>query len=1378
MPPKRKESSTAAETGRSAATAKRRREGQRRDFASSALHLAFEAHVTGAQDAFLRGDSQTAEREAVQALRIRPTTHLFALLAVIAESKGKFDKASDLRLLQAFLARDIVLWEELLHDFMTQQLYYKSVVCLQRMSALEKNPQRYRALQLQLADLLIGLGEIRRASNVLVPLWNSSRCRDFEVFALLSSLYFQLGKWASLQRLIESSIKHAFQLPPAAGVAGATKTLGEALGHGAEATAQVPPSASTAQEERPTLPPVPSTAGSRIAKRVRFVGMGIGESGAAASVTADLAGHTAPTLVSPTEASLDEFSFDDVASPASQLAHPPSSCRDEVVASSTYAHQGGVVHQLYGERIELHTPQDQKNFLTLLNVHAELLNEQGSFSDTVQLLHMAAGCLDVDLMELPPDLLVRLGVAYAFLGGVYEQPCRDVFQHLMEYCSMEDFGDVLLDAAMSLQKVSMHEEAAQLYVTLTRYHQFAYDRARRQVSVAEAELALMQDTAPLNQVQAATDALKALKAEEADLKTVLAAALQGQAQSAYARELYEEAKGHAERVRELEPLHLHARLLLGRYYFYQRKDTATAVEVLTPSKHEPALQRIQLGVFLVHVFQRAKRYVEAIALGVSIFEMLLSSEEDGDTLSVAPGASSRRSGASLYLPTMTRASSAIIPASSLAGMVSGSASVGSSNVVARTSFSLAVSIKASTSVARQQLARRGLESLTTTVYGASAAASLAAGWDRREEEQQQLKDTSTIFRFNRRRRRPAVGTNVVDGDSLTDKASQGLVGEGGEQGGDATVHSGPGAARLKTAEERREAVIRMEPAAFWPMEEEEGESGGAEDNQPASSRAKTEAGKSSSAQPMKEAAGDDEGYQSGTDSPCPSARHDRGGTRVSDTTTGETGVVAASARVVGKGTGKRMPKKSGGGGAVGHSSSTTVGERDRDLAELEGFLTSSGTNANAAAAMVEPSRNSGEAGMDPVRDEHQDDDAVGASPESYELPSLEEVSKQFQDPLMAQLFLEASSFTPGGGVRGGEGQDSSPDPWASLAEASHNACAAVGLPDGTGPADKVTLREAIAVLGKAGFISLAVAIVECYSAVGQFTEAREFAFVSLTHFAQKRRLRQMGNGLERPLRLALLRAALAAGESEDAYRVGLRLLQQDTSEDKRHEVVELMHSVLNRCYDRSSILYRAVADGYNDPALLVLLANRYHQTRSYTRVLNLYLMALRERPADILLNFMVGLSYLFCSHRKRTRSREACVSAAIYYLTQYQRLRLALEPAVGIGEVLYNIARALQFLKLYYLSIPLYERVAYDLCAPEECTIALQRAARVNLYFVYRWAAGNRTLALTALQPRRWLGGTALASQRRPSPFRLKTDGEALDAEGRLSPLGREEPLA
>lgn len=1299
--------------GRKGSHVKRVRESRRAHFSSGELHREFESHVTAAQNRFLQGDSAAAEREATMALRIRPTAHLFAFLAVIAESKGMFDRASDFRLLQAFLSRDIVLWEQLLHEFMSQQLYFKSVVCLQRMSALEKDKERYRALQLQLADLLIGLGEVRRASNVLVPLWNSSRCRDFEVFAQLASLYFQLGKWASLQRLIESSIKHAFQ--PTTGATAAE--IFPSTQDGTAATTTSSSAVASVGEEKSSPVDAPSTASARVSKRVRFFGVGddpdddVAARGKAGFSSLPGAGIAVPSPL--TTATLDEFSFDDMLSPSSSPGPTQLPYSTDGAAGRSAPMHGGVIHQLYGERIELAGEQSKKNFLILVNVHAELLNEQGSFAETVQLLQMAAGCLEVDVMELPPDLMVRLGVAYAFLGGVWEQPCRDVFQHLVETCSMEAYGDVLLDAAVSLQKVGMHTEAAQLYTSLSRYHQFVYDRLHRQLGVQEMEVALMQDAASAEQLQAASDSLQALRAEANDVKTVLAAASLGEAHCAYAQELYDEARQHAERVLELEPTHLQARLLLGRYFLYQRNDTAAAVEVLTPRESEPALQRIQLGAFLVQVFQSAKRYVEAIALGVSLFEKVLSSEEDGDTQSVAPGTSSRRSSTSLYLPTMTRASSAIIPAASLAGMVRGA---GGGSVTSRTSFSLAASIRASSSVARQQLSRRGLESLTTTVYGASAAASIAAGWDKKEAEER-LKDSSTIFRFNRKRRRAATGADAAgDGDA-------------GEQG-EAEQEEVP-----QTAEQRRAAVLAMAPSAFWSEGEKE-EAGEGEATEPSSKKVKAEGEEAVESAAVKQQPADT--ADGGAESSSPPAPES---SRVCKDE--KSGNLTAKASKPKRATGSRASKKSkkdeaNDGGCAVPSSNTTFNEKERDLAELETFLSQAEEIAEATEEKTafEEGGESGEAVLD-----------------SFDLPSLEEVSTQFDDPVMAQLFLEASSFAPGGGVRGGEGRSGTDDPWAALAEANDNNASGAGpLPNGTSLDDKVTLREAMEALGKVGFVALAVAVVDCYSAVGKFTEAREFAFVALTQFQQKRRLRQVGNQLQRPLRIAILRAALAAGESEDAFRVGLRLLQGDTTDDKRHEVVELMHGVLNRCEDRSQLLYRAVADGHGEPAFLVLLANRYFQARSYTRTLNLYLMALQQRPSDIYLNFMVGLSYLFCSHQKRTRLREACVSAAIYYLSQYQQLRLSLEPSAAAGEVFYNLARALQFLRLSYLSIPLYERVAYDLRAPTECTVALQRAARLNLYFIYRWGSGNRTLALSALQPRGACVESAPAT-RSPSPF-------------------------
>ncbi|KAH9598302.1 hypothetical protein LSM04_000762 [Trypanosoma melophagium] len=239
---------------------KRRRRSGKSAFSSAELHRRFEQHVARAQHLFLQNDKDGAEREATLALRIHPTDHLFALLAVIADSKGQRERASDFRLLQAFLANDPVLWEELLHEFLQEQMYYKSAVCLQRLSALEvKDKNRYRTLQLQLADLYIGLGEVKRAANILVPLWNGSRCRDFEVFALLSSLFFQLGRWNSLHRLIESSVKSAFRRTGGRGCRGSIPAS-----HNADA------SVSAASMGAGDV--VASSGKRRTSKRVRFFG--------------------------------------------------------------------------------------------------------------------------------------------------------------------------------------------------------------------------------------------------------------------------------------------------------------------------------------------------------------------------------------------------------------------------------------------------------------------------------------------------------------------------------------------------------------------------------------------------------------------------------------------------------------------------------------------------------------------------------------------------------------------------------------------------------------------------------------------------------------------------------------------------------------------------------------------------------------------------------------------------------------------------------------------------------------------------------------------------------------------------------------------------
>nr|CCC46520.1 conserved hypothetical protein, fragment [Trypanosoma vivax Y486] len=974
---------------------KRRRRTGRLIFRNVELHRRFEGHVARAQELFLRDDKDGAEREATMALRIHPTDHLFALLAVIAESKGQLDRASDFRLLQAFLANDVVLWEELLHEFLQERLYYKSTVCLQRLSALEtKDGNRYRTLQLQLADLYIGLGEIKRAIHILVSLWNSSRCRDFEVFALLSSLFFQLGRWNSLHRLIVSSLKSSFRpIGNALGVS--DKTLGVSSTNPTEGTELAVVDEGLGGDQK-----------RRISKRVRFLSAmdncegqktqqvvenkQVCESHQATAMEAVAVGDTSGD---------DDFDFTNVVAPR-------QGCGTSSNAAST---SSAIVSSLYGNSIELATPQAKKNFLTLVNVHAELLNEEGNFLDTVRLMEFVAGCLEVALLELPPDLLVRLGVAYAFLGGM-EQQCREVFEHLINTCPMAEYGDVLYDAANALRQVGMHTEAKKIFKTLRLYHEFrmAKDRDENGASVDAEEMA--------------------------EIQTVFVAALFAEGQCEASLGNFQEARESFSRVLKVESSHLQSRLALGRLYMYEFKDSGAAIGVLTPREDESPLERIQLAAELVRVFARLEKHIEAIALGVSVFELILSGDDEGDTESVAVG-STRRSTAPLLMPTLSPASSAIIPPSAISDIVNG----------------------------------RRIES-----------------------------------------------------------------------------------------------------------------------------------------------------------------------------------------------------------------------DNDESL-------------------------------------------------EQYELPSLEDVSKQFDDPVMQKLFLQASSNEMPTKIR---------HPWEAVADMGVNR--AIGTPAaeaglGSSPtphALRVTIRDALSVLGRVGLIELASIVIECYSKIGKFTEAKEFAFLILSRCRRTNVFRYVGT-LERPLRWAVLRAALVSGEGEDAIRVGIRLLREQCAEEEKDRVMELLFGLVNRVDDGTSILLRTVVDRQQvDLPLLVLIGNRYFLHRSYIRALNMYLIALQKRPEDIFLSFIVGLSYILISHQKKIRARNNCVVAGFHYISKYREALQSLDPR-RLAEATYNCARAFQYLGIHHLAVPLYEQVAYEYTVPDQCTIALQRAARWNLYFTYRWRTGNPALALNALLPRK-----------------------------------------
>lgn len=1450
---------------------KRRRGVSLKEFSSSALHRRFEEHVRKAQDAFLSGETALAETHASKALAIRPTAHLFAFMAVLAESKGQFDRASDFRLLQAFLAKDRVLWEELLHEFLSQQLYFKSAMVLQRLAALEKRDRsRYRALQLQLADLYIGLGEIRRAVNVLVPLWESSRYQDFGVFSTLAGLYFQLGKWNALENLISSSLRYFLSVDKG----GDTATEGE-NGNVEDGENASGASLSLLDEEEKAIQGKLSSVGSPSVDHSSFPAIPEGEAQPLSSSSKpskarrrrirfldneeEAAEEREPIDATETGAFSrgwevkDEAPFDPLFTAKNYYSISPS--LSSVLGMKAWSDTGG--RPALSKR-NLNTPKKRQSFLVLINVHSEFLNEQSKFTETIQLVDFAAACLGDPLLSLPPDLLFRYGTACAFQGkgSVYETPCTQVFQHLLQTCRMDDYGDVLLDAAANLCKAGMLELSEQIYEVFVRYYTLEQQEKEKQLNIKKKEL---ENAQAIGAVQATPRLLPSfsngneeeegrktvsssrrtfvslleevheMEKECKDLQLILAESFYGLAQCRGAREDFfddDEPASFAKRALEVYPGHLQARLLLGKHYFYNKENLLAAVEVLTPQPEEPALQRIQLGARLVAIFRASKKYLEAVALGVSIFNLILSTPDDGDTESVAPGsyaASSRRS-LTLRLPTLSRASSAIVPASSLYSMVHGagpSSAALSSRVggVSLLSQSLASSIRSGSSVFRQQLSRRGHSALTTTVYGASAAQSLAAGWDPKMEEEK-LKDSSTIFQFHRKRSRSEQKTRKKEDSHTKEEKNDREKGpvkkeDGGkadplhdlsplsnepaehqEEGKDGEEEEEPFQERCRR---RREEVERLSPSAFWM----DAAAGALEGGTTTREKENEEKNKDNLDDKEEEKEGSIQGENDAreikrkgrAETSLKLSNEKKGLISTISTTGDENGMkenislmewattTTAAAVAAPDEAEKAHVKSEKSEKQENRKQEQNTGDPVKGRKEEHHqCLQQSGGHAENDAKNIGkegPPSSRLEADLDDVFGEIEGMEDIGEKVDDA-LPSLEELSQQFEDKEMAQLFLATTMGTWEGmrhqgterrnepytaaqmrreGDGGGSGnisrqmeegwKETDASPFSASASGKISSVAMQSLEfqahlqklEAEKAAQQqavssVSAKEVVQVLGRHECMELARNIMECYRALGRFSEAKEFAALVLARFSGKRQSPHHRHSLERPLRLALLRASLAAGEAEDAVRVGLRLLQDDTSQEEQEEVLQLLHGVLNRTEDRSQVLFRHILEGNHCPSVLLLLANRYIQTRSYCRALNLYLVVYSKYPNDVLVVFMIGLLYFLCSHQKHMKHSEECITAGIYFFSLYQdRVITLLGPhqRSRYGEVLYNTARILQMIQQPSLCVPLYERVGYQLRVPEECTLAVQRAARFNLYFLYRWRSDNAILAVQSL---------------------------------------------
>jgi tetratricopeptide (TPR) repeat protein len=733
-----------------------------------------------AQTAFLERNLHEAMLLAGKSARILPTQSIFALLASIAEGLGDFSKASDFRLLQAFLANDVSLWEELLHEFVQGKLFFRAAVCLRRLIALEvKDKHRYRSLVLQLADLYLGLGETRRCIALLQPMWKASRYRDFEVFAILSSVFFQLGRWNALDRLIRSSLD---------GCSAQAERLSKYNGGptGADEGNKRSNALLLSEQELSELLSSTQTRKKRRDRRDIFFGADDddddddnnddheerGDAGSSAAPFTSLGDELEQN---------NEFSFDfestahrEVLNDQDNAAASTSSFISKVVAAGKFMCSATT-----------DAAKGKKNFLTLINVMLELMVERGQFTEALQLANECSSVVNCALMELPPDILLRVGVAYAHLG--IDDAVADCFNELLCTAPFEEYGDAIFDAAECLVRIASYEQAAKMFSALCRYYSLQHGDLQREVDSAvdmTHRAALAKDLRNLSTAWAAclhrlakcqtqlgltTDAIVAYE-EALSLEPGNAAAMVDLAELQHAMGNSESALTTLRRARlqassavpmatssptapppdPVKSIVCDASMTLLLADMMQR---AAAQHPWIVEGRPSGSSGICAGAGSCSSLPRATSIANAVGLaqellsvGVPLMERtVLQAGDDGDVMSVATGTTgSRRSGARRFVPRMTRAASSIVSSSSIADAMYPasmhsrvSSAVGSIATTFRTG---------SLSTARVLLARHG--AMTVSQVGRSAAHTVGGGHDQKGPA---AKDASMIFRFNRTR---------------------------------------------------------------------------------------------------------------------------------------------------------------------------------------------------------------------------------------------------------------------------------------------------------------------------------------------------------------------------------------------------------------------------------------------------------------------------------------------------------------------------------------------------------------------------------------------------------------------------------------------------
>lgn len=1346
----------------------------------------FDTLMESAQSCFLKRKFTECVKFAGKALCIHHNPKVYALLSSAFDGMGRFDIALDMRFVLAMISSDSVLCQEVLGELMEREMFFKATALLRRLVALEKDPERYRSLQIQLSELYVAIGESSRAITILRGLWTDSKYRDFEIFARISSLYFQEERQNTLSRLIEESIENGFSRKPSA--------LSNADVQSQDQSGQLP-------GER------------RSSKRVTFMETVMSDREAVATIAnADAPSDVADeTRVSLKHDEADDFSFNDPPGGASASQTSTDRLEDDDEPASVL------------RRLDLSTEMARRNFLTLINVQAELFNEQGRYAQCISLLKECAACLGVELMKLPPDLLLRYGVSCALIGQTSDSV--EVFDTILTMYPIAEVSDVLYDAATTLQQVGTHEPAVRILRTVQRFHRLSCnadalreaeqewresvincegrehdiqcqllalerqggcDDETVRVEVAQLmeqlSLVTMEKNESAEQLQAVQNDIKEAALMDVactaaigkSLVTLFAASLSRSSPASSflvvndnkttVERRFQEAEAELKQCLVIDPTHVESRLELCRLFMTaaehsrgyrftltvsssadsrrltcdELRDAAIQFVKITDEDKLDDFRTAQLCAALIPALQIRQRHAEVASAGVMFANLLLPKKDagDGDCLSVISGASRaltargptagrRSSRSAMQVPKLNRSSSTLVSATSIVASQSTSAHTSRLSQATR---SIAASYAAfSSASAVSQYTRRS--SLATTVVGSQAAKSIAGGAadaDGRSQKPWETKDTSALFSFHNKRNK---------GDASAPAKS----------------------ARQQRRESRAEAVRRRREAF--------------------------EAKYLSKAPP--------------TDADAPTATN--------------------------------APIEGGGEGAAGFDDNDVANLQDLD--DMEAAAVGEGDVEEAqeedTSSRVQRKRRRSDDGDDPDGDDG--------------LLSIHDIAqRRFGDaPEVAAVFESCAAIAMEGGVAaavalgGNTNTAHSSDMGTTTAS---TAAAAVAAPLDATP------QQIVECIGYSTVTTLAASIADSYMVLGRFVEAKDFASVMLSALAaMRRRFVYTTQSLEAPLRLTILRAAVASGDSSDAAVAAMNLLPELQSDPQREaQVWQALASLVTSpeaLADRrggslpvTAVLSRAVVGrGSRASAIvrqrpvpmLVLRGHLFLQRGSVRQALQLYVVALSYRPMCPYLHFLVSISFaMTSSNRLAAAASSDLVAAAVYYMDAYVTLvanacnpaadgegeetrssvdgddtdstfteyfsdshvasfmqRSGFEmfsghaaqrngPSAEAGELdserkrqqrvrdlrlleaIYNKARLMHYFQWYFAAVPLYEEVvkrSVDLITlwnassqpPDEWLgrwrSSIEQVSRIQLYLLFKHVSHNPTLALAAL---------------------------------------------